>query len=123
RIAVLEPRLPKLTIKAPKTPIGGLSLTRDDAPIDAAVLGTSMYVDPGSHTVSASAPGYKAFSATVTLKEGESQDVQLALELAPDQPKPMTGGVTIIRETEDPGHNRRLVGLTLGAGGVVGVIT
>jgi tetratricopeptide (TPR) repeat protein len=123
RIAALEPRLPKLTIKGPKAPIGGMQLTRDDAPIDVAVLGASIYVDPGSHTIAASAPGYKSFTKTIEIKEGESQDVQIALELAPDQPKPMTGGVTIIREQEDPGHNRRLIGLTLGAGGVAGVIT
>ena len=33
RIAALEPRLPKLTIRAPKLAVAGLVVTRDDAPL------------------------------------------------------------------------------------------
>jgi hypothetical protein len=123
RIAALEPRLPKLTLRAPKTPIGGLALTRDDAPIDAAVLGASIYVDPGSHTVTASAPGYKPFTQTITIAEGEAKEIQIALEAAPDQPKPQESVMTIVREDIDPGKTRRLFGLTLGGAGAVALIT
>jgi hypothetical protein len=124
RIAALEPRLPKLTIRAPKAALVGLSVTRDDAPIDTAVLGAAIYVDPGTHVVSASAPGYKPFSETVELREGEGKDVQLSLEIAPEQPRPAgQGAVTIVREDIDPGRNRRMFGLTLGGAGAVAIIT
>jgi hypothetical protein len=123
RIAALEPRLPKLTIKAPKVPLASLIVTRDDAPLDIAVLGAPIFVDPGEHTITASAPGYKPFTQTITIKESETQDVQIALEVAPDQPKPQTGITTIIREEEDPGKTRRLFALTLGGAGAVALIT
>jgi hypothetical protein len=124
RIVAIAPRLPKLTIRAPKAPLASLIVTRDDAPLDVAVLGSPMFVDPGQHTVSASAPGYKPFSTTITINESESQEVLIALEAAPDQPAPVTGGITtIIREESDPGKTRRLFGLTMGGAGVVALIT
>ncbi|HUS33288.1 MAG TPA: PEGA domain-containing protein [Kofleriaceae bacterium] len=124
RIAALEPRLPKLTIKAPNVPLASLIVTRDDAPLDIAVLGASIFVDPGQHAISASAPGYKPFTTTITIKEGEAQEVQLALEAAPNQPAPQTGGITtIIREESDPGKTRRLFALTLGGAGAVALVT
>lgn len=123
RIAAIEPRLPKLTIKAPKVPLASLIVTRDDAPLDIAVLGAPIYVDPGQHTITASAPGYKPFTTTISIKESETQEVQLALELAPDQPAPQGGVTTIIREESDPGKTRRLFGLTLGGAGAVALIT
>jgi hypothetical protein len=122
-IAAIEPRLPKLTIRAPKAPLASLIVTRDDAPLDVAVLGSPMFVDPGQHTVSASAPGYKPFSTTITVKESETQEVQIALEAAPDQPVATGGITTIIREESDPGKTRRLFGLTMGGAGVVALVT
>lgn len=123
RIAAIEPRLPKLTIKAPKVSLATLIVTRDDAPLDIAVLGAAIFVDPGEHTVTASAPGYKPFSQTITIAEGETKEVPIVLEAAPDQPAPVTGVTTIVREDIDPGKTRRLFGLTLGGAGAVALIT
>jgi hypothetical protein len=124
RIAALEPRLPKLTIRAPKQAIAGLIVTRDDGPIDLAVLGAAIFVDPGKHVVTATAPGYKTFTGELVIKEGEAKELQLALELAPEQVHPMVPGqVTIVREEIDPGKTRRLFGLTLGGAGAVALIT
>ncbi|MGE0868633.1 MAG: tol-pal system YbgF family protein [Kofleriaceae bacterium] len=124
RITALEPRLPKLTIRGPKQAIAGLIITRDDAPLDRAVLGADIFVDPGQHTVTASAVGHKSFSETITIAEGEAKTVQLALELAPDQPRPAGGStVTIVREDVDPGRSRKVFALTLGGAGVVALAT
>ena len=123
RIAALEPRLPKLTIKAPKVSLASSIVTRDDAPLDIAVLGAAIFVDPGEHTVTASAPGYKPFTQTLTIAEGEAKEVPIVLELAPNQPAPATGVTTIVREDIDPGKTRRLFGLTVGGAGAVAFIT
>lgn len=123
RIAALEPRLPKLTIKAPKVSLSSLIVTRDDAPLDIAVLGAAIFVDPGEHTITASAPGYKPFSQTLTIAEGETKELPIVLEVAPNQPAPTTGVTTIVREDIDPGKTRRLFGLTLGGAGAVALLT
>jgi hypothetical protein len=124
RIAALEPRLPKLMIRAPKQAYAGLIITRDDAPIDVAVLGAPIYIDPGEHTVTASAPGTKTFSQKVTIREGETKELQIELEAAPQQ-RPASGGnvTTIVREDIDPGKGRRIFALTVGGAGAVAVLT
>ncbi len=123
RIATLEPRLPKLTIRAPKVAVAGLIVTRDDIPLDVAVLGASIFVDPGEHTVSASAPGYKPFSETLAIREGEAKEIQLAFEAAPELPRSDVPMTTIVREDIDPGRPRRLFGLTLGGAGLAASVT
>jgi hypothetical protein len=123
RIVALEPRLPKLTIRPPKQMRGGLIVTRDDAPIDVAVLGAAMYVDPGTHVVTASAPGTKQFTQQITIAENEQKSVEIVLEAAPNQPAPTGGVTTIVREDIDPGKARRLFGLTIGGAGAVALIT
>src|SRR4051812_17855482 len=53
----LEKRLPRLTITA-SAQTAGLAVTRDGVPIDPSAFGTPLYVDPGSHEIKASAPGF-----------------------------------------------------------------
>jgi hypothetical protein len=80
----LEPRLPRLTISASANPPAGLVVARDGAPIDAGALGVALYIDPGTHAITASAPGFEAFSRTVTLVEGKAETLALpALAAAP----------------------------------------
>jgi hypothetical protein len=122
RIKALEPRLPKLLIRAPKTQVAGLVVTRDDAPIENAAIGVAFYVDPGDHVITESAPDRIPTSQHVTIAEDESKEIQLAdLALAPHA-KPVPT-ITIIREADDPGRGRRVFGMTLGGAGVAAVVT
>jgi hypothetical protein len=124
RIAALEPRLPKLTIKPPKTKIAGLAVSRDDAPLDPAALGVSFYVDPGEHSITASAPGRIPSTQHIVIEEKQSKELAIPeLALAPhakDQPGTTT---TIVREDIDPGRGRRVFALTIGGAGIVAAIT
>ncbi|HEX2690522.1 MAG TPA: hypothetical protein VHN14_28095 [Kofleriaceae bacterium] len=70
--AELEPRLARLTITVPVAPPAGLVVRWDGAPIEADALGAGLYADPGPHTLIASAPGFDAFTKTVTLWGGSS---------------------------------------------------
>lgn len=83
----LEPRLPRLTINAPANEPAGFTVTRDGVAIDAAALGASLYIDPGTHAIAASAPGFVAFSATVTAREGVAASVAIP---ALDPAKPVS---------------------------------
>lgn len=83
----LEPRLPRLAIIAPASPPSGLTIKRDDTAVDLAALDVALYVDPGAHTITATAPGFEAFASTVTLVEGKTETVAIpALVATPVAP-------------------------------------
>lgn len=89
--AALESRLPKLAISAPVKPPSGFVVTRDGTRIDAGVLGVALYVDPGAHEITATAPGFEAFTQTVSLAEGKVETLaipNLKAVPAPDPRKP-----------------------------------
>ncbi|HWU85845.1 MAG TPA: PEGA domain-containing protein [Kofleriaceae bacterium] len=124
--ALLEPRLPKLVITAPAKPPAGLAVQRDGAPVSAAELGIALYVDPGAHEVTASAPGFEPVTKQVTLVEGKTATVVL-----PNlTPKPDAGPTPRQPDTDrsrQAGHTppppvspmRKHMGLGIGGAGVV----
>lgn len=80
RAAKLEPRLPRLTIVVPpETRTPGLAITRDGSSVGESQWGTPVPVDPGDHQLSASAPGRKTYSDTVSLKEGLSRTLKIPM--------------------------------------------
>src|SRR5262245_7567120 len=121
--AALEPRLPKLAISAPASPPAGLAIKRDDTTVDAGALGVALYVDPGTHKITASAPGFEAYSVTVTLVEGKTETLAIPAltakpaEPAAEEPKPLA-----TPEVTDQGprqKSRTYLALGVGAAGVV----
>ena len=60
----LAPTLSYLRIDAPN-PAPGLSVKRNGEEIGAPTLGVSVAVDPGTHTIEASAPGFEPWSTTI----------------------------------------------------------
>lgn len=119
----LEPRLPRLTITAPSPAPPGLAITRDGTPIDAAALGVALYVDPGPHAISATAPGYKAFTTKTTATEGTSTTIAIP-PLAPE-PAPVatvTKPAPIAPPPPPPpagSHTRAILGIAAAGTGVV----
>lgn len=90
-IAVLEPKLSRLTIALGEgVTEPGLELILDGVAVGPAALGVPTPVDPGLHVVEAKAPGKLAFSAKIEI--GASADQQTvtipALEAAPSPPAP-----------------------------------
>jgi hypothetical protein len=78
RAAALQPRLPRLQLRLPPAhAVAGLVIKRDGTPVPASVLGTAVYVDPGAHQVTATAPGYAPFELEVTLAEAENRTVEI----------------------------------------------
>lgn len=83
RAKLLEPRLAKLVIKT-SSRIEGLEIRRDEQLVDAAAWNSDVPVDAGSYKISASAPGYKAWSAGVIAKDGTRATVEVPeLERSP----------------------------------------
>lgn len=86
-MAALQPSLPRLTVVVPaEVAVDGLAIAVDDAPLPEAAWSVATPVDPGSHTVSASAPGRASWKTTVSVRGGEKRSVDVpSLIPAPEE--------------------------------------
>jgi hypothetical protein len=90
-LTALEPRMSHVTVTLPvESPAPGTTVTLDGTVIEAGVLGTPVAVDPGEHTVSATAPGRQRWETKVTLRESETRafTVPALVSTAPPAPPP-----------------------------------
>lgn len=109
--AALEPRLSRLRINAAATP--GLVVRRDDEEVGKGALGISLPVDPGDHKIEASAPGFAVWTTTVRIgAERDNQTVEVPL-------LQKSAGGNAAGAT--PWGARRIAGLGVGIGGLVGL--
>jgi hypothetical protein len=87
RAAALRPRLSSLLVDVPPetSSIAGLEIRRDGVALGSATWGTAIPIDGGRYVVEASAPGRRAFRATVEVKvERDAATVRIPpLEVAP----------------------------------------
>jgi hypothetical protein len=102
----LEKTLSRLQINA-TSDAPGLVIRRDNEEISKAILGTPVPVDPGKHTIEATAPGYQVWQTTVTIgKANDTQTVTIpGLVAAPKQSSSL-----------------RTIGYAVGGVGVAGVV-
>ncbi len=70
-----------LAIAFTPSPPPGVELRIDDVPVDPSMSGNDLRLDPGHHSIAASAPGTAPFRTGVTLVEGSR--LRLAIDLAP----------------------------------------
>ncbi|WP_438021712.1 hypothetical protein [Sorangium sp. So ce233] len=78
RATALEPRLIRLTITAPADAPADLQVKRDGALVGRAQWGIPVPVDPGKHTIEASAAGRAPFAKTVEVtRAGASETVAI----------------------------------------------
>lgn len=127
--AALEPRLAKLTISAPAKPPAGLVVTRDGTQIEPGALGIALYVDAGTHEITASAPGFEPFAQTVTIVDGKAESIVLPSLAAKPVPAVVTDSskpapehdVKPAEPTAPPSRTRMYVALGAGAAGVAAV--
>lgn len=77
RIAEVLPRLPYLMIRVSMPQ--SVTVTEDGLVLPPASLGSKLPVDPGPHTVVATAPGYRTFRSTESFTEGEYREILVPL--------------------------------------------
>lgn len=90
--ARLEPKLSKLTITVPASAPEGLVVERDATVLSASAFGVPVAVDPGEHSIKASAPGYEPWSTTIAVQaNADSKTVTIpALTALPEATPPPT---------------------------------
>jgi hypothetical protein len=74
-----RPKLATLTISVDAAPNADPTVTIDDKPVPAALLGAGRPTDPGEHLIKATAAKYLTTTRRITIGPGEEQTVLLAL--------------------------------------------
>jgi len=88
RAAALEPKLSRLAVVVPdSSQTSGLVVTRDGESVGDAEWGASMPLDPGQHTVTASAPGKHPWKAVVEIG-GAGSTAKVIVPMLDDEPAP-----------------------------------
>lgn len=134
RAKALEPKLSQLVVDVPAAVrVAGLVVKRDGAVVREGQWGAQVAVDPGKHTIEASAPGKKPWSATQDVQgAGTTTTVHVeALADAPvETPPPPPGGGGAGGggggggggETPSGSSPLKTVGLVVGGVGVAGLV-
>lgn len=106
-------------VLAPGAQVDGLAIVRDAEAMSMLQLGLPLPCDGGTHVVVASAPGKKKLAQTVNvpLKEGT---VTLTIPKLEDEER-VAPPVVVTPQPTSSGGARRLVGLTIGGVGLVGI--
>lgn len=124
RAAAIEPKLSKLKIDAPPGDVPGLVVKRGASTIDTSSLGVMLPIDPGEHTIEASAPGYAPWTGKVTVgANADQQSIAIgAMVKGPDTAPGAGAGSTAAMDTTvpdaDSSNTRRTVGFVLAGVGV-----
>jgi hypothetical protein len=132
RVAALEPKLPRLTIRVPAAvqAAAGLEVKRDGLVVGAAQWGEAIPVDPGPHTVTASAAQKKPWSATVQSVAEASVTIEVPaladdLPIPAIAPQPLPPPAELAATTKDTGGAPAWAWVVGGLGlaaGVVGLV-
>jgi tetratricopeptide (TPR) repeat protein len=126
RAKALQDRLSTLTIRVTAKD-AALDVRRDGVPVHGAQLGTPIPVDPGEHTVEATAEGKQPWSTKVDVgADAAKVEVEIpALQDAADGAGTATTGADVTLDsgttTTSSGSGQRVLGIALGAAGVVGL--
>jgi len=84
-ITGLERRLARVQLVVANRP-EGIEIKRDGLALPIATIGETIPLDPGDHVFVVTAPGFRTEERKVTLKEGETQTIELPL-VADEKPK------------------------------------
>jgi hypothetical protein len=89
-LEALRPRIPVLTITVANAP-PSLAVTMDSKAVRSAILGLPFPVNPGEHTLRATADGMTSSETKVSLKEGGHESAKLELVPLPPSSKVAAG--------------------------------
>jgi hypothetical protein len=130
RAAALAPKLVRLTVNVPPTSeIEGLQLARDGVALAKSEWNTAIPVDPGPHTIEATAPNTRKWTTSVTVDPGAGSSVvtipQLEVERIAPVPAPTPPPAPAPPPAPPPpppsGSGMRVTGFIVGGVGIAGI--
>jgi hypothetical protein len=124
RAQALEAKLSYLTITTSPEQRGSIQITRDGTPVELAVLGTPIPIDPGKHAIEATAPGKKKWSETIDVGAPKSQiavTIPVLASEAAAAPVPSETAKPAVADASKHGGAQRAVGVGVAVVGVIGV--
>ncbi len=114
-LTALEPHVPRLTLVIAPPHAEGLEIDVDGRPLNVAVAGEPIPLDPGAHRVLVRASGYRTFHRNIRLDDAEAKQLDVKLRTDAEGPE------------HDGGSDAPIAAyVSLGVGGVallVGTIT
>lgn len=128
RVGALAARVPHLVVRLAAGAPAGAKVLRDQVALGAAALGVSLAVEPGPHTLTVLAPDRVPAKAEVTLREGETRELEVsagAPERAP-WPTVVGGNASEAKPAEEaPADDggRRTLAFVAGGVGLAGLAT
>jgi hypothetical protein len=128
KVAELEPKLPTLTITvAPAADLPTLVVKRDGETVGRAGWGSPIPVDPGPHSIEASAPGRRSWQSQAVM-EGPAAKATVEVPPLAEEGGPTTAATSSTPTTlvpapppSTPGSTQRVLGFVVGGVGVVGI--
>lgn len=103
----LEREVPRVTVLVPH-PVKDIDVKLDTTTLTAAAWGVSTPVDPGPHTVVASAPGYQTVKVHVDVRPAERKVIEVPAA-AKEEPKPGAAPTTETYEQGSSGSGEKLI--------------
>lgn len=122
RLAKIEKRVPRLTLRMANKAPAGARITRDAIEFGSASLGTPLPIDPGSHEVVVTAPGHEPRRQVFSIAEAEEKN--LTLEAGPAIAPQPRGQETPKAAASGPSSGpsvRRVIGFVSAGVGLVGL--
>jgi len=128
RVDFLGPRLPRLRLKVAfaDKKLPAFKVMRDDTAVGPALWGDAFPIDPGAHTITATADGYKKWSRAIDIS-ASPDDTTVDVPLLDAEPNEKAGGTPSgskrpeTPREDDRGDTQRTVGIALGAIGAAGL--
>jgi hypothetical protein len=124
RAAQLDHVVARLTISFSAPPPAGAEVRVDETLVDPKVVGDAIRLDPGPHSVTATARGAAPFRTAVTLLEGSR--LSLAVDLKPlaggEEMAASSSGARVTRSAPVGGHVALGIGGALAVGSVVSFV-
>jgi tetratricopeptide (TPR) repeat protein len=97
-IEKLEREVPRVTVIVPH-PVSGIEVRLDNTPLVQAAWGVGMPVDPGSHTVMATATGYQGVKVLIDVRPGERKVVEVPAPRRVEDAEPAPTAATLVEVT------------------------